>query len=191
MKQYLLDLLTQLATINSLADDLVYGKYVRIWNNQYQWVLDGKMEMFPYPAAFVEVIPADIQQLGDGSQMYRDMTVNIHILHWEMDAADNTMEQNLSVYNIAADAYLLMQEFVPTGASYAVSNLRRVSETPQYDHPGLYHFIQTYRVNLIDNTMQGPIGGIDSDPIPMPVEIDITKPDSTDANEPYIYGPRT
>lgn len=136
--------LAQLKTVDGV-------KYVRNWNDQLN--LDEKQEgySFPMPAIFPEFLnPSDIKQLGDGCQLYDPLIVRLHILHWELDAADGNMEQNLNVLDFAQAVYAKMQRFEPDGAVVFV----RISEERDYNHKGVYHFVQDYKTNYIDLSKQ-------------------------------------
>ena len=192
MKAVLLALLNQLATATTLANDTVYGKYVRMWNNQIAQCYDEKgqrVESFPMPAAFLEITTGEIKQLGDGSQHYDPLMITVHLLHWQLDAGDGTFEQNLDVFGIKDEIYTVLQDFVPTVTGFGFSRLWRVSEKQDYDHPGVYHHITTFQSSMLDFTKQVPYQGIDSSPVPMPLELQLSIPTSADPNDPYIQVP--
>lgn len=142
-------ILDQLATVPGI-------KFQRAWNDQLNEDEQGKQYSFPSPAVFVEFLtPNEIKQLGDGIQLYDPLTVRLHILHWQLDAGDGTMEQNLDAWDFAQEVYKKMQKFEPDGAVAFV----RSSEERDYDHKGIYHLIQDYKTNYIDSTVQESTDG--------------------------------
>ena len=62
----------------------------------------------------------------------------------------------------------------------------RISETQDYQHAGIYHFIQTYQSTWIDEDMQEPVDG-EYAIIPLSLETDLTKEGSVDISAPHIY----
>ena len=139
-----MDILTQLATVTGI-------KFQRMWNDQLNLDETQEQYSFPMPAVFVEFLnDQEIKQLGDGLQLYDNLIVRLHILHMELDAADGTMEQNLNVFDFMQEVYKKMQRFEPAQAAAFV----RVSEARDYLHGNVYHGIQDYKTNYVDNSMQ-------------------------------------
>jgi hypothetical protein len=147
------DVMTQLATIqvenNEGAE--ITSPYIRIWNNQLRLNRDGKVEEFPKPAFFLEVIsPAIYEVIGQG---YRsaDITFRIHIVHeYYNDDGDHgngiTFEQDLQVFDIRDAMITLMTYFTPSGCGPLTS----VAENQDTDHDNLYHFIVDFVANFTD-----------------------------------------
>ena len=141
--------LAQLATVPGI-------KFQRAWNDQLNQEEQSEQYSFPSPAVFPEFLnPNEIKQLGDNIQLYDPLTVRLHILHWQLDAADGTMEQNLDAWSFAQEVYKKMQKFEPDGAVAFV----RMSEERDYNHKGVYHLIQDYKTNYIDSTVQESTDG--------------------------------
>lgn len=182
MKKFFQALAAQLLTVSDL-------QHVRMWNNQHLWVIEGKMELFGNPSAFIEFESGNIDQMGEGIQIYNPLTFKVHLLDWQMDAGDGTFEQNLAIYDLKDKVFQALQKFNPgkTDSSDPASICIRVAEEQDYEHKGLYHFIQTYKATLVDVIMQEPVNGIDSDPVPMPLEIDQTTVNSQDNTEPHVF----
>lgn len=156
-------------------------KYVRMWNDQLTLVDKGKMQMFPMPAAFIAFNSAEIMQLGEGVQLMDPLYVDIHILHWQVDAGDGTFEQNLDVFDFRMETFKKLQKFTPTKAGAMI----RIAERQDYDHAGVYHYIQTYKFNLTEDEAQEPIDGVEWAPIPMPLELQVITQPKQDAAVPY------
>ena len=173
-------------------------QYVRMWNNQLDLVVAGKLELFQCPAAFIEFQShtANKDTLGGGVQIFDPLLFKIHILSWQLDAADGTFEQNLAIYDLKDKMYLAVQKFQPglTDTTTPVGSCIRIAEYQDYKHAGIYHYIQEYQTTLVDYSRLEPYlgsvfpAGNEGDPTsPAQLEIDITKVGSTDTNEPYVY----
>jgi hypothetical protein len=135
--------------------------FIRVWNNQHEKLKEdteegAKSMMIWTPALLVEfTAPEEILQLGNGVQLYDPLDIRIHILQDELDAGNGEMEQNLNVFALKQRVYAALQEFEPNGACAFV----RVNEEQDYDHTNLYHYIQTYRTNYVDDSMNRPVNG--------------------------------
>lgn len=187
MKAFFLALFTQLSTITDI-------QYIRMWNNQLEWMDDGKMYLFPIPAIFIEFHSTKIEQLVGGSQYFNPLIFKIHILHWQLDAADGTFEQNLDVYDLKDKVFACLQKFQPNDVvvnpqltGLEVGQCIRTAEYQDYKHAGVYHYIMEFATTLTDTISDEPVNGSLWIPDPMPVEIDLTIKDSQDPNEPYTF----
>lgn len=170
-----------------------------MWNNQLELLAAGKLEMFNHPACFIEFSSAEIQQLGNGVQLFNPLKFKVHILDWQIDAMDGTFEQNLEVYDLKDVIYQALQKLQPgllnqdTPQNIPVSEFIRIAEWQDYQHAGVYHYIQEYSTTLIDNNALEPVGGSDWTPVGdppldvMPLELDVTIQDSEDPAEPYVF----
>jgi hypothetical protein len=129
-------------------------KFVQLWNNQTEDLrsAENPSYSFPLPAVFVEFVPpADIQQLGDGAQIYDPLIVRLHVVHEflnNIDDVNGMMEQDLDILNLKESVFATMQRFTPNMAVAFV----RVSETMDYNHNNVVEFIQDYKTNLIDDS---------------------------------------
>lgn len=143
--------------INTRLGTVPGNQFARVWNNQIEGEEDiNKQYSIPLPATLVEFVnPQEIKQLGDGVQLYDVLIVRVHILHWQIDAADGTMEQNLDAYDFAQEVYKKLQGWEPDGAVAFV----RINEERDFQHKGLYHLIQDYKTNYIDDSMQRSTDG--------------------------------
>jgi hypothetical protein len=154
--------------------------YCRKWNNQLSLLLEGKIELFGLPAVFIAFKTGEIQQLGGGVQLYDPLTIEIHILDWQLDAGDGTFEQNLQVFDLKDKVFQALQKFEPglTNSDCLCGTLVRVSEEEDNNHNGVFHFIQTYQTTYVDPLMNEPVNGIDSIE-PIPFELDRLNDDGT------------
>ncbi len=182
MKLFFLALFAKLTPVTDI-------KYIHKWNNQLALIIQeggARSQMFPFPAAFIAFKTNEIQQLGEGRQMFH-VEFDVHILDWQLDSGDGNFEQNLTVYDLADKVYQALQKYQPglTDEAVPVGACIRVSEQEDNDHNGVYHFIQTYRTTCIDQLMVEPVGGIDSEPLPMPLQLEITTQAVQLASVPY------
>jgi hypothetical protein len=148
-------------------------QFCHVWNNQYEKLKNPPEEgqafyAFDFPALFVEFVsPYQINQLGNGVQIYDPLYVNIHIIGKMIDAGDGTFEQNLEIFDIKDNVRNAFQKFCPDKCCEWV----RINESSDDDHNNLYHFIQQYQTNYVDSGMQEPVNGLETTP-PTPLEID-------------------
>ncbi|MES2382616.1 MAG: hypothetical protein V4538_16325 [Bacteroidota bacterium] len=144
MKDFIKAILAQLETISDV-------KFVRVWNDQLNLDEQNKQYSFPMPALFPEIVnPDEILQLGDGVQLYEPLIIRIHVLHWQLDATDGTMEQNLDVFDFMDAINVKMNGFEPDGAVKFV----RGADGRDYQHAGVYHAIIDYKTNFLDTSNQ-------------------------------------
>lgn len=163
--------------------------HCRMWNNQLQRVMDGKMELFDMPAVFIEFVTTDINNssMGGGIQIFNPLIFKLHILHKQLDAGDGTFEQNLDVYDMKDKIFQKVYKFQPgiSDETNKVGSCIRITEEQDYQHHFVYHYIQTYQTTLVDDQMQEPVNGIDWDPVPMPLELDVNKAETVEVALPY------
>jgi hypothetical protein len=74
----------------------------------------------------------------------QDLVFNLHIGH-EFYNGKN-MDENLLVFDLKQDIYKAMKNFQATGSS----SITRIGEAQDVNHNNVYHYIQTYKCNLID-----------------------------------------
>lgn len=182
MKKFFLALYNLLIAVNGM-------KTVDMWNGQDVLLAAGKMELFQTPAAFIEFDSSQIMQLGNGVQLFDPLIFKIHILHWQLDNQLGSFERNLDVYDLKDLIYAAIQRQQPNFSDDTdpISSCVRIAEKQDYNHAGLYHYVQTYKTTLTDYGAQEPVGGSETTIVPMPLEIQQTKVDSADINEPYLY----
>jgi hypothetical protein len=134
------DLLSLLQDIEGLA-------YVRVWNNQFKLIHEGKMQAIPFPAAFVEIVaPEKLVTIGVGV-VAGDLLIRIHLCDEMLDAGDGTMEQNLEIFDLKDKLVKALSGFAPT----ACSAMQRVSESQSYDHDNTYEYILEFDTHFIDS----------------------------------------
>ena len=139
-----------------------YIKFCQVWNNQMGGRDADQKDMyaFPLPAVFLEInSPDSIEQLGNGAQL-QVLTLRVHIFHEFYNNTDTTngmMEQDLAIFALRDVVYGALQKYEPSGAVAMV----RIAEMQDYDHDNVYHFIQEYQTNYIDNSRVEPIGYIE------------------------------
>lgn len=170
MKQLFLDIKTQLlAKVPEVT-------FVQMWNNQFNDLEEGSVYSFPFPCIFIEFVNEnEIKQLGQGYQIYDPLTVRVHIGHDFYNNTDGTMEQDLAVMDLKQKVYKALQKFEPTGAVQFI----RYSESQDYNHTNIYHFIQDYKTNYIDSYRTEPVDGVQSS---APIYLDLT---TTYKTHPY------
>jgi hypothetical protein len=121
-------------------------KYCRIWNNQFKYMEAQQIESYPFPCAFIEVLmPNNYDQLGLGFTA-SEVTFRIHIGQTQYDAGDGTMEQNTSIFNLRNTIITLLTYYEPP----LCSALQKVSETQDYEHTNVYHYIIDFKCSYID-----------------------------------------
>jgi len=128
--------------------------FIGAWNNQLKQWQQGKLYDVQKPAIFIEFVTNEIIVLGQGIESFDPLDIKVHIIDDMLDAGDGTQEQNLRIFDFKQQVYQLLKKFEPTGCT----TLFRLSETQDYDHDNLYHYIQTYRTSYIDSAMQLPVG---------------------------------
>lgn len=152
------------AQIQSKAPSI---KYISIWNNQLDNLVDGKEHVFLTPAVLFEFVPSiPIGGIGNNVQIYERLNVRAHIVDFELDAKDGSMEKNVTIFDIKQEVYKALQLFKCDGSGI----FDRQSEEPDYNHSNIYHYIQDYFTSWVDQDLPLPIGGIEVEP-PFATEI--------------------
>ena len=148
MKQLFLDIKSQLlAQVPELA-------FIQMFNNQFELIESQDTYSFPFPCCFIEFLADNpIQQLGNGVQIYDPLTVRVHIGNDFYNAMDGTQEQDLIVMDLKQKVFKALNKFEPLGATVFV----RFSETQDTNHTNVYHFIQDYKTNYIDQDRNEPV----------------------------------
>jgi hypothetical protein len=122
--------------------------FCRIWNNQLKYMEEQKIESFPFPCSFVEVVvPQDHSQLASG-YTESDVKFRIHLGQVEYDAMDGTLEQNTSIFALRDSVVASLTYFEPTGCN----RLMKIEEEQDYQHTNVYHYIITFTTSFIDTT---------------------------------------
>jgi hypothetical protein len=133
-------LISRIKTSTSLS-------FVHIWNDQLRQLEDGETYVYPFPNAFVEVIaPTNYDPIGQGYAT-GELTVRIHIGHEEYDAGSGNFEENTNVFTYRDQIINKLNSFQPT----ACSSLMKVSETQDFVHTNVYHYIIEFKCAFIDS----------------------------------------
>ena len=120
-------------------------KLVSIWNNQFDFLEDGKGYAFPFPCAFIELSTENFQNVGESYQSI-DATLNIHI---GQDVYNGSyMDENTTIFTLRDAVVRKMSNFKPSKAG----NMMKTSEQQDYNHSNVYHYIISYQFHFIDNT---------------------------------------
>jgi|GEM_PF-2294246 len=154
-------------SLKTKIESIASIQHVRMWNNQLDTLFNGESYMFPFPAVFIEFDTSQIQQLGEGRQLYNPLIFKLHICNWQLDAGDDaTFEQNLEIYTLKNTVYTYIQKFQPglTDENNPAGSCIRILEEQDYSHKGVYHYIQTYKTTLVDYQMTEPVNGGEFDP---------------------------
>jgi hypothetical protein len=122
-------------------------QHVRIWNNQFKCMESGKMESFPLPCAFVEVVaPEELTTIGVGV-VAGDLKIRIHVGHEFYDAGDGTMAQDLDIFDLKEKIVRAL-----SGATFpGCSAFQRISESQNFDHDNVYYYILEFVTHFIDS----------------------------------------
>jgi hypothetical protein len=110
-------------------------KYFAIWNNQTDYLEKGESYDWAKPALFLEVVtPDNFMALMNGYSV-ADIDWCVHIVTEMFDAADGTMEQNLTIFDWRDKVMEWLSPygvnaFKPTGCG----TLLKISETQDYGH---------------------------------------------------------
>lgn len=123
-------------------------QFVRVWNNQLNYMESQQIEAFPMPSAFVEILnPVDHQQLSVG-YTGADLLIRVHVVNTEYDAMDGTMGQNLNIFDLRDEVIGLLTYYKPTSCG----NLMKVAEQQDYEHTNVYHYTIDFTTHFIDTS---------------------------------------
>jgi hypothetical protein len=121
----------------------------------------------------LEVVnPPEYTQLGKG---YRESDVNwiVHIVMEQLDAADGTMEQNLTIFDLKDTVVALLSGQRPPGCS----SLFSTREEQDFKHTNVYHFKVHFKCGFIDSIGSPFDAGVidknfEAAPLPLELVID-------------------
>jgi len=132
-------------------------KHVRLWNNQVQFNADGMQIEYLKPAVFIEFLsPINYTKLGCGLQKADDVVIRLHIVHEFYNGIEQ--EENLGVFDIKDDVYFALEEWKSETAK--TGHMTRIAEELDTSHTNIYHFIQDYTINWIDDVSQRIKNGV-------------------------------
>ena len=142
MKQLILDIIARINTVQGV-------NFVAVWNNQLSDIESGDVYSFPFPAVFIDIQDYNINDIGNGVQVYEDLIINIHIVtEFYNNSVYEAQEQNLDIFDLKQDIFKALYLFEPNNAVA----FTRLGEQQDKDYTNLYHFIQSYKTNLLDNS---------------------------------------
>lgn len=147
MRDCMSSILTKLATILVVnGDNSTITPYVRVWNNQLDLDEEGKMEVFPFPAMFLEIVtPEDYKSIGQGVHG-SDITVRVRAIHEYYNAPDGTMAQDLVVFDLRDSVIANLNLWFPVGCG----PLDFSAEHQDFKHKNLYHLVIDFKCHFID-----------------------------------------
>lgn len=184
IKAPLQDILTKLATLDVVnRDGQTVKLFARVFNNQIEYEKQGQQQLYPKPAAFVEILaPVVFDEIGQNFRS-ADLGINIHLVH-EFYNADGTFEQDLEIFDLRDKVIALLSQYRPTACGQMVAT----GESQDFDHDNVYHYIISFVCNFIDSKASpyDPGRGIfvDKEP-PTDLELVVDKA-STPINNPVI-----
>jgi len=140
MKQLILDIIARINTVQGV-------NFVAVWNNQLNDIEEGNVYSFPFPAVFIDIQDYSINDIGNGVQIYEDLNIDIHIVsEFYNNSVYEAQEQNLDIFDLKQDIFKALHLFEPNNAVA----FTRTREQVDKDYSNLYHFIQSYKTNLLD-----------------------------------------
>ena len=140
IKNAITDLITKLSPITN--------DFCRIWNNQFRYMEEQKIESFPFPCSFIEVQMQQVHSQLSSGVTESDVTFKIHLGAVEYDAQDGTLEQNTSIFTLRDSVVKALTGYEPTGCS----KLMKIAEQQDYEHTDVYHYIIYFQCSFIDTT---------------------------------------
>lgn len=126
-------------------------QWVAVWNNQLKQWKTGKGFPVQRPCCFIELDLGKAQSMGLGVSLYADVCIKLHIVDWEIDEGNGTLDQNLEVYGYRDLLKTAMSKFFPLHCGC----LNMISEDQDYEHTGVYHYIIEFKTSFSD--LQGSI----------------------------------
>lgn len=151
-----------------LTDTGVFN-WVAIWNNQIVRMKNLTEYAINNPSAYIEISTPDFHQLGEEYQGI-DIDMNIHIISNELDSGDGDIDNQMSIFGLRDAVVRAFSLYEASMGGFMV----KTSETQDYNHTNLYHYIIQYKMHYIDDTAVEPkltISGVS-----LQTPITITKP---------------
>lgn len=143
LKTLYTEIKTALQSYTDSNGDLLF-KHVGVWNNQVNSLLSKENDIIQiqYPAAFVEIIIEDIEEMQMHSQLW-NVLINIHIIddYYNNELTEN--EENLRIFDLTDLVWdnFHHSKFTNTNRIVCVSNIQ------DNNHSNVYHYIQGYEAN--------------------------------------------
>ena len=118
--------------------------HLRMWNSQLGYMETGEQIPFLFPAVFVDFSNIDYSDLGNKWQN-GTLQVDLHICDEMWNGAYE--EENLEVFDLKELIYKALSQ-TKLGLSAPIT---RINEQTDPTHTNIYHYIQSYRVEIVDN----------------------------------------
>lgn len=126
-------------------------QWVARWNDQIKQWKTGKGFPTQKPCCFVEVDKGKAASMGLGVSLYKDVCVKVHLIDWQIDAGDGTLDENVEVEFYRDATITALSKFFPLHGGC----LNMESEDQDYEHTGVYHYIIEFKTSFSD--LQGSI----------------------------------
>lgn len=149
------DILSRLSTIYVVnAEGSSVPLFSDIWNNQIEMLIDGRLQNFPRPAAFVETLVQSVDVQNQGIRMM-NLVFRIHLVN-EFYNADGTFARNTAIFDLRDKVLTTslsptitgLSTYCPTGCSPLVCT----NEQQDYTHASIYHYVLDFSTKFTDST---------------------------------------
>lgn len=175
IKEVLLTTLSQLSLIRTDDSegntDIV--PYIRVWNNQLNYIKDGEMYLWPRPAIFLEIQNQSRYQTIGEAYRNSDLVFRMHLIgDWMNDQEGATFEQDLNIFDLRDKLLINLTYFRPAGCGAMTC----VNEEADYSHDNLYHLVMDFVANFTDSRASRLDPGRDyyiDGPVPVDLEIKV------------------
>jgi hypothetical protein len=107
------------------------------------------------PAVLVEIDEGLAEMLGDGVQIFPDMTIKFHLIHRQETNPDGLMNRNTDALDLQDILYQTMQKFIAPGTNEFI----RSRPMEDFSHDNVYHYVIEYKTTYVDQLMLEPVGG--------------------------------
>lgn len=141
-------------------------KFVNIWNDNYNRLLEGEDNSPQLPACYIEIEnPQEIQQLGDGCQIYDPLYINIHVLHDNYNEYLNSdsyqaFNRDLAVFDLKQTLFKALTKYKLSGGG---GILIRSSEMIDESFGIIHHFAQQFTTTFVDSSARESTYGVEID----------------------------
>lgn len=157
-KQLETEIKTQVLTVLDINGNVLI-QHVGKWNDQVQNLRAPEKDVTEYaynlPAVFLEFKDKVKNPIGNNVLIYDPLDICLHIVHDQLDAGGEDMENNTDILAIKEALNFAFQLFRPTNTS----NLTCIEEEEDYNHDNIYHYTLTYRCTFTDYSTQLPMDG--------------------------------
>ncbi len=122
-------------------------KYWNIFDDQINEMISGKTYSYNTPSCFIEFQPGEVKNIGANITEYRDSIWRVHLINMVLDGQNNTMEQNLSIFDVRDFVKSVM---LNANISFC-SKLQQSEDRLDYKHGNIYKYILGFKSNFLDN----------------------------------------